>query len=92
MEEINPSSLTLSDRAALAFWFLLEGEQLTLEEIAARLGYASQRGCRAMLNNISRVVPIVQIDGAWQICPQAWRFVHLRRPAHVSQPLRRAGR
>ena len=59
--------LTAQERAALAL-YLIVAKPRTTAHLAYRLGL-SESGAYRLLANISRVVPIVQIDGKWQICP-----------------------
>ena len=56
---------TTTERVALIVWWLCaKGKTMTTEEIAGRLDI-SYDGTRRMLNRISRVIPLHQVEGQW---------------------------
>lgn len=62
-----------TERIGIVAWHLAEGRPLTTSEAAHLVGIG-HRGAWAMLGKLSRVLPIVQVDGVWQLadgCPGA---------------------
>lgn len=59
---------TAQERAALAAWLLMQGGLYTTAQIAERVGL-SREGAHAILDKISRSIPIWQDErGRWQLC------------------------
>jgi len=58
--------LTTTEAAALLVWHLSHGDVLTAQEAAQMLGL-SRQGAWSLLCRISRVVPIYENDGYWQV-------------------------
>ena len=62
----DPAGLTPQERAGYTAWILARGARLTTRDLALRIGL-TERGARAMLCRLSRVVPIRQdVQGQWQ--------------------------
>lgn len=60
-----------TERVARVAWRLANGGALTTAE-AAQIAGIGHRGAWAMLDKLSRVLPIVQVDGRWRLadgCP-----------------------
>lgn len=60
-----------TERVAKVAWRLSTGGALTTAE-AAQLAGITARGAWRMLDKLSRVLPIVQVDGVWRLadgCP-----------------------
>jgi len=57
---------TPQERAAVIAWWLARGRRLTTGEVAAIAG-VSERRAQQLLNELSRVLPIVRLDdeGHW---------------------------
>ena len=68
---MEPESVT--ERAALVTWLLVHGAALTTNEVAARTGL-SVRGAHFLCDKISTVLPVVLVDGRWQLASgvDAW--------------------
>ena len=56
---------TAHERAALAAWWIAQGESFTTGEAAERLNMTRQ-GAYYVLNGLSRCLPIVQEGGRWR--------------------------
>lgn len=55
-----------TERVALAALMLARGDALTVREMAQRLDI-TPRGARAMLEKMSRSVPLVDDGGVWRL-------------------------
>lgn len=61
---MEPESAT--ERAALVTWLLVHGAALTTHEVATRTGL-SVRGARYLCDRLSTVLPVILVDGYWQV-------------------------
>lgn len=70
LEDIDPSKLTSTDRAALMTMWLGFGRSFTLAEAAQALGYGTEQGAWKLLDQLSRWMPIYTDGGRWQCLPE----------------------
>jgi len=61
---------TAQERAALVAWNLAHGEGMTTANVAITTGL-TWRSALDLMNRLSRVLPIAQKDGVWQVCALA---------------------
>jgi hypothetical protein len=66
MIDFPAEDLTSRERAALIADLLRQGAKLSTVEIAQMTGLG-ERGARALVSGISRVCPILCLDGRWQL-------------------------
>ncbi len=59
--------MTPTERIGRATWLLAQGRSVTVRQMATELEI-TPRGARAMLERLSRVVPLVDDGGLWRIC------------------------
>ena len=55
-----------TERIGRATWLLAQGRSMTVREVAEVLEI-TPRGARAMLERLSRVVPLVDDGGVWRV-------------------------
>ena len=55
-----------TERIGRATWLLAQGRTMTVREVAEVLEI-TPRGARAMLERLSRVVPLVDDGGVWRV-------------------------
>lgn len=64
-----------TERVALATWLLVQGQAITVRQLAKRLEI-TPRGARMMLEKMSGVLPLTVEEGddggLWQICGRNW--------------------
>jgi hypothetical protein len=58
---------TEQERAALVAWHLAHGEGMRTQDVADTTGL-TWRSALDLMNRLSRVIPIAQKDGVWQVC------------------------
>ena len=58
-----------TERIGRATWLLAQGRALTVREVAEVLEI-TPRGARAMLERLSRVVPLVDEGGVWRVASE----------------------
>lgn len=59
-----------SQKGALVGWHLAHGECMTTEHVAQLTGLTWE-GARVLMCKISIALPIVRVDGAWQVAGMA---------------------
>lgn len=59
--------MTPTERIARAAWMLAQGQAVTVRGLASQLEM-TPRGARALLERMSRVVPLVDDGGLWRVC------------------------
>lgn len=68
---------TATERAALVTWLLVQGGSLSTREVARRTGLGI-RGASYLCDRLSMVLPIVLVDGRWQL-------VNEGKPSHLTR-------
>jgi len=68
---------TATERAALVTWLLVQGGSLSTQDVARRTGLCA-RGAQYLCDRLSLVLPIVLIDGRWQL-------VNDEKPGHLTR-------
>ena len=64
----DPSELTAIQRAGrVTVRLLINGEQLTNQQIAQICGYADYRGAQYLMDMLSLELPIVYMAGVWRV-------------------------
>lgn len=58
--------MTPTERIGRATWLLAQGRQVTVRQMAMELEI-TPRGARAMLERLSRVVPLCDEGGVWRV-------------------------
>ena len=58
--------MTPTERAARAAWMLAQGQSVTVRGLASQLEM-TPRGARALLERMSRVVPLCDDGGVWRV-------------------------
>ena len=67
MPALDCAELTPQERAGLVAWHLARGRSLRTVEVARLVGL-KERGARALLGRLSRILPIRQDDSGSWIC------------------------
>ena len=62
-----PHELTAQERAGRIVWLFSEGAELTVRQVCDLTGLR-KRAAQTMLNQLSRVVPIVREGDVWRVC------------------------
>jgi len=62
-------SMTPTERIGRATWLLASGQSVTVRSLADALEI-TPRGARAMLERLSRVVPLVDDGGLWRVASE----------------------
>lgn len=65
-EWANEREYVASQKGALVGWYLAHGECMTTADVATITGLTWE-GARVLMCKISGALPIVQMDGAWQV-------------------------